>query len=71
MKRQASKPPDDVDPEQVWRAPDGQHYQVASVVNGRATLYRCTTAGRVLNARYQVHESVDRMQADWQIVRAG
>jgi hypothetical protein len=69
MKRQPGKQlPDDVVIEQVWRAPDGQHYKVASVHNGQATLNRCTPAGRVLNTRYQTRESVDRMQAEWKMV---
>jgi hypothetical protein len=67
MKRKLSLPAD-VEPDQLWRAPDGQHYKVATVGNGRAALYRATPAGRVLNLRYQVHESVERMQDEWELV---
>jgi hypothetical protein len=72
MTRQPAKElPPDVVPGQRWRAPDGQHYEVADVHNDRATLYRCTPAGRVLNARFQTHESVERMQAQWHVVAGG
>jgi len=68
MKRRSSKLPEDVEPEQPWRAPDGQHYKVISVTNGRVSMHRATPAGRVLNTRYQVRESAERMQEQWQPV---
>lgn len=55
----------DVEPEQLWRAPDGQHYRVVSVAHGTAELQRATPAGRVLNPRYRTHERIEHMQADW------
>jgi hypothetical protein len=61
--------PDDVEPDQIWRAPDGQHYRVVAVTNGLAELQRATDAGRVLNTRYRAHKQVERMQADWKLVR--
>jgi hypothetical protein len=61
--------PADVEPDQVWRAPDGQHYKVFAVHHGRATLNRATPGGRVLNTRYQMHESVERMQAEWALAQ--
>jgi hypothetical protein len=61
--------PDDVERAQVWRAPDGQHYRVALVTNGIATLQRCTPAGHVLNTRYnRASVEVARMQAGWELV---
>ena len=69
MKRRSSELPEDVEPEQLWRAPDGQHYKVISVSNGQASLHRATPAGRVLNTRYQAHESAERMQTEWQLLR--
>ena len=60
--------PDDVETEQVWRAPDGQHYRVAIVTNTIATLHRCTPAGRVLNQRYTEKVPVERMQSGWELV---
>jgi hypothetical protein len=65
--RRADLPPD-VEPEQVWKAADGQHYRVDSVTNGVASLHRCTPAGRVLNQRYRETVSAERMQADWKLV---
>jgi hypothetical protein len=62
------KLPDDVEPDQVWKAPDGQHYKVVSVHAGIATLQRCTPGGRVLNQRYKTTEAVDRMQTDFKLV---
>ena len=64
----ARKLPDDVEPDQVWRASDGQHYKVVSVHAGIATLQRCTPAGRVLNQRYKTAEAVDRMQTEFKLV---
>ena len=69
MKRRFSEPPEDVEPDQLWRAPDGQHYKVISVSNGRVALHRATAAGRVLNTRYQAHESLEKMQVEWHLVR--
>ena len=60
-----------VEPDQVWRATDGQHYKVVSVHAGIATLQRCTPAGRVLNQRYKTTEAVERMQADFKLVGGG
>jgi hypothetical protein len=60
--------PEDVEPEQVWKAAGGQHYKVHSVTNGAATLHRCTPAGRVLNQRYKATVSVERMQAEYKLV---
>ena len=68
MKRPTSKLPDDVEPDQIWKAPDGQHYKVADVANGVAILHRCTPAGRVLNQRYKTTEPVDRMQSEFKLV---
>ena len=68
MTRRSSQLPEDVEPEQLWRAPDGQHYKVISVTNGRVAMHRATPAGRVLNTRYQSHESMEKMQAEWQLV---
>jgi hypothetical protein len=51
MKRRPSQLPEDVEPDQLWRAPDGQHYKVISVSNGRVAMYRATPAGRVLSTR--------------------
>jgi hypothetical protein len=68
MKRRPSPLPDDVEPEQLWRAPDGQHYKVVSVSNGRVVMHRATPAGRVLNTRYHTNESREKMQAEWQLV---
>jgi len=42
--------PVDVTPAQVWREGD-QHWKVAAVHNGVATLQRCTKGGQVLNPR--------------------
>jgi hypothetical protein len=69
MKRQPAKLPADVEADQVWRDADGQHYNVFSVHGGVAALQRCTPAGRVLNQRYRVTESVERMQAQFELVR--
>lgn len=60
--------PDDVDPDQVWKDPDGQHFKVYAVVNGVAKLSRCTPAGRVLNQRFTASASVERMQAGWKLM---
>jgi hypothetical protein len=60
--------PSDVESEQVWKDANGQHYRVATVTNGIATLQRCTPAGRVLNQRYRENVSVERMQAGWRLV---
>jgi hypothetical protein len=68
MTRRPSQLPEDVEPDQLWRAPDGQHYKVISVSNGRVAMHRATPAGRVLNTRYQAHESLEKMQAEWQLV---
>lgn len=68
MKRRSSQLPEDVEPEQLWRAPDGQHYKIISISNGRVSMHRATPGGRVLNTRYQTHESVDKMQAEWHLV---
>ena len=54
--------------DQVWRAPDGQHYRVVYLFNGRASLHRATADGRVLNRNYSQSESADRMIADWTLV---
>ena len=70
MKRRPSPLPDDVEPEQLWRAPDGQHYKVVSVSNGRVVMHRATPAGRVLNTRYHTHESLEKMQDEWELVRS-
>ena len=56
--------------DQVWRAPDGQHYRVAYLFNGRASLLRATADGQVLNRSYRQTESADRMRADWTFVLA-
>jgi hypothetical protein len=53
MKRRPSPLLDDVEPEQLWRAPDGQHYKVVSVSSARVVMHRATPGGRVLNTRYQ------------------
>jgi hypothetical protein len=58
----------DVALDQVWRAPDGQHYRVAYLFNGRASLLRATADGRVLNRNYRHTESADRMRTDWALV---
>jgi hypothetical protein len=63
-----SKLPDDVKIDQVWKGPDGQHFKVASVINGVAELQRATPAGRVLNQRFRTKVSVERMQTDWAMV---
>jgi len=60
--------PDDIETEQVWKDPSGQHYRVFSVSNTIATLQRCTPAGRVLNQRYKENVPVERMQAGWELV---
>lgn len=60
--------PPDVEPEQVWRDPGGQHYRVDRVTNGVATLHRCSPAGRVLNQRHTEKASVERMQSDYELV---
>ena len=65
--RRADLPPD-VEAEQVWKEPGGQHYKVESVTNGVASLHRCTPGGRVLNQRYKETVSVERMQADYKLV---
>jgi hypothetical protein len=62
------KLPDDVEPDQVWRADDGQHFKVLSVHAGVATLQRCTPAGRVLNQRYKTSESVERLQNAFSLI---
>jgi hypothetical protein len=64
----ARKLPDDVEPDQVWRATDGQHYKVLAVHAGIATLQRCTAGGRVLNQRYKTTEAVDRMREEFKLV---
>lgn len=69
MASRSSDLPEDVEPEQLWRAPDGQHYKVISVSNGRVSMHRATPAGRVLNVRYQAHESLEKMQTEWKLVR--
>jgi hypothetical protein len=66
MTRRPSHLFEDVEPDQLWRAPDGQCYKVVS--NGRVAMHRATPAGRVLNTRYQAHESLKKMQAEWQLV---
>lgn len=66
-----AKLPDDVVSEQLWRAPDGQHYRVAAVTNGVAALQRATAAGRVLNQRHRSRAMVDKMQAEWTLVSEG
>lgn len=38
-------PPDDVEPNQLWRDPEGQHFRVIDVSNGIAELQRSTPAG--------------------------
>ena len=53
--------PEDVKPDQLWLAPDGQHYRVLGVDGKRAALNRATPAGRVLNSRYELHHEVDRV----------
>lgn len=70
MGRESMFPPD-VAPEQVWRAPDGQLYRVDAVSNSIVFLYRCTPAGGVLNQRYIATSSVDRMQAQWDLISGG
>jgi hypothetical protein len=61
--------PDDVEPDQAWRAPDGQHYKVFVVERDRlASLQRCTPGSRVLNARYMTKVPVERMQAQYELV---
>jgi hypothetical protein len=67
MTRRPGQLPDDVEPEQLWRSPDGQHYKVIGVSNGRVSLHRATPGGRVLNTRYQAHESLEKMQTEWQL----
>ena len=70
MKRTPKPPlPDDVEHDQLWQAPDGQHYRVLSVSGSTAELQRATPAGTVLNVRYRKHEPIERMQADWKLVR--
>jgi hypothetical protein len=64
----SKKLPFDVEPEQVWRAPDGQHYRVFAVTGETAELQRATPGGRVLNARYRVHHEIAKMQGDWVLV---
>jgi len=64
----SAKLPDDVKADQVWRAPDGQHFRVASVISDVAELQRATPAGRVLNQRFRTKASVERMQTDWTLV---
>ena len=68
MKRPTAKLPADVEADQVWKAPDGQHYKVHTVHNGIASLHRCSPAGRVLNQRYRITQPVERMQADFEVV---
>ena len=52
MKRQPKPPvPEDVEHDQLWQAPDGQHYRVLSVSGTSAELQRATPAGTVLNVR--------------------
>jgi hypothetical protein len=63
--------PPDVIAEQVWRDPGGQHYRVALVANGVATLNRCTAAGRVLNPRYTEKVPVEWMRSAWRLVIGG
>ena len=62
--------PPDVAAEQVWRAPDGQHYRVQSVVDEVATLQRCTAAGTVLNPRYRITRTRDQLRAGFMLVKA-
>jgi hypothetical protein len=59
--------PTDVAPDQVWKEGD-QHWRVLSIHNGVATLQRCTPGGRVLNPRYKVTASEDRMHAEFVLV---
>jgi hypothetical protein len=63
-----AKPPDDVEPDQLWRDPEGQHFRVVAVSNGIAELQRSTPAGRVLNPRFKAHAPVDRMQETWTLM---
>jgi len=60
--------PPDVEVGQRWRAPDGQHYEVAEILNDVAMLVRATPAGRVLNRRYRQRVEVDKMLAEYKLV---
>jgi hypothetical protein len=58
----------DVESDHVWRDAGCQHYRVASVSNGVASLRRCLPAGRVLNQRHKKTASVESMRADCKLV---
>jgi len=60
----------DVEPGQVWKK-DAEHVYVETVHNGRATVQRCTPAGRVLNLRYRPQIEVDKLIANYKLVKQG
>jgi hypothetical protein len=66
MTRAAKQLPDDVEPGQLWKDPDGQHYRVLRVSGGGVVaMHRATPAGRVHNTRFEVRETLEKMQSEW------
>ena len=66
----AERTPANVGLGQLWRAPDGQHYEVAAISKEMVALNRATAAGRVLDIGYALYQPVERVRGEWVFVKA-